>query len=62
MWGRQEICTKYSLGNLKGEDQLEDLGIWHDIIKMGLMEVGWRVWVGFILLRIGTGGRLLRTW
>jgi hypothetical protein len=29
---------------------------WEDNIKMDLKEVGWRVWTGFIWLRIGTIG------
>jgi hypothetical protein len=29
---------------------------WEDNIKMDLQEVGYGVWTGFILLRIGTGG------
>jgi len=34
---------------------------WEDNIKMGLQEVGCRVWTGSGLLRLGTGGgHLLR--
>jgi hypothetical protein len=29
---------------------------WGDNIKKDLKEVGWRVWIGFIWLRIRTGG------
>jgi hypothetical protein len=32
---------------------------WEDNIKMVLMKYGLGVWIGFISLRIGTGGRLL---
>jgi hypothetical protein len=32
-----------------------------DNIKMHLQETGWGVWTGFMWLRIGTGGGLLRT-
>jgi hypothetical protein len=32
---------------------------WEDNIKTNLREVGWRAWTGSILLRIGTGDRLL---
>jgi hypothetical protein len=32
---------------------------WEDGIKMDLREIGWRVWSGFIWLRIGTVGGLL---
>jgi hypothetical protein len=31
------------------------------ILKWILGKYGWRVWTGFIWLRIGTGGRLLST-
>jgi hypothetical protein len=30
-----------------------------DDMKMDLQEVGWGTWTGLIMLRIGTGGRLL---
>jgi hypothetical protein len=32
---------------------------WEDNIKIGLREKGWRMWIGFIWLRGGTGGGLL---
>jgi hypothetical protein len=32
---------------------------WEDNIKMDLWEIGFGVWIGFIWLRIGTGGGLL---
>jgi hypothetical protein len=32
---------------------------WEDNIKMDLKEIGLGVWIGFICLRIGTGGGLL---
>jgi hypothetical protein len=32
---------------------------WEDGIRMDLMEIGLRVWIGFIWLRIGIGGGLL---
>jgi hypothetical protein len=32
---------------------------WEDGIRMDLREIGWRVWIGFDWLRIGTGGELL---
>jgi hypothetical protein len=31
-----------------------------DNIKMDLRDVAWEAWTGFIWLRIGIGGRLLR--
>jgi hypothetical protein len=32
---------------------------WEDDIKMDLQEMGWEAWIGFIWLRIGTGGVIL---
>jgi hypothetical protein len=32
---------------------------WEDNIKMDLREMGFGMWIGFIELRIGTGGGLL---
>jgi hypothetical protein len=32
---------------------------WEDNIKMNLREMGLGMWIGFICLRIGTGGGLL---
>jgi hypothetical protein len=32
---------------------------WEDGIRMDLRGIGWGVWNGFTLLRIGTGGGLL---
>jgi hypothetical protein len=32
---------------------------WEDNIKMDLREIGLGMWIGFIWLRIGTGGGLL---
>jgi hypothetical protein len=29
---------------------------WEDNIQMDLRETGWAVWIGFIWIRIGTGG------
>jgi hypothetical protein len=29
---------------------------WENNIRMDLREVGWRVWTGFIWLRVGTSG------
>jgi hypothetical protein len=32
---------------------------WADNIKMGLREIGWMEWIGWIWLRIGASGWLL---
>jgi hypothetical protein len=32
---------------------------WEDNIKMDIREIGLGIWIGFIWLRIGTGGGLL---
>jgi hypothetical protein len=32
---------------------------WEDGIRMDVREIGWRVWIGFDCLRLGTGGELL---
>jgi hypothetical protein len=32
---------------------------WEDSIRMDLRDIGWGVWSGFTLLRIGTNGGLL---
>jgi hypothetical protein len=54
------MCTKFKSGNLKGRDHLEDLGIdGRIILEWILWKWGERVWIGFIWLRIETGGRLL---
>jgi hypothetical protein len=48
------------VGKLEGKRPLErPRRRWEDMIKMDLSEVGWGVWSGFTLLRIGTVGGLL---
>jgi hypothetical protein len=32
---------------------------WEDNVKMDVTEIGFGMWIGFIWLRIGTGGGLL---
>jgi hypothetical protein len=59
-----EMRNAYSIlvGNMKGRDLLEDLGIqwrWEDYIRMYFKEIGWGVWTGCIWLRIGTSGGVL---
>jgi len=42
--------------------QDEMVGAWADMednMKMYYHEMGWRMWTGFICLKIGTNGRLL---
>jgi hypothetical protein len=52
--------TQFWLESLKGREHLEDLGIDERItLKWVLGKEGWRGWIGFIWLRIGTGGGLL---
>jgi hypothetical protein len=53
--------TKFWLGSLKGRDRhSEDLGVDGNIIlKLVFGKQGWRMWFGFIWLRIVNGGGLL---
>jgi hypothetical protein len=54
--------TIFYLKNLKGQDHLEDLGIYEKIIlEWILRKYSGKVWTGFIWLRIGTLGRPLFT-
>jgi hypothetical protein len=49
-----------SVGNPEGKRPLRrPKHRWEDNIRMDLGEIGWKVWTGFIWLRIGTIGRLL---
>jgi hypothetical protein len=57
-----QIRNEYKiwLESLKGRDHPEDLDIdGRIILKWNLRKLGWRVWIGFIWLRIRTSGRLL---
>jgi hypothetical protein len=55
-----KMHTKFQLESLKGRNHSEDLGIDKRIIlKWILGRQGWRVSIGFIWLRIVTGGGLL---
>jgi hypothetical protein len=42
--------------NLKGRDHSEDLGVDGRISDWILEKWGWKLWTGFIWLRIGTSG------
>jgi hypothetical protein len=49
--------TKFWLGSLKGKRPLgRPRRRWEDNIKTDHREIGFGVWIGFIWLRIGTGG------
>jgi hypothetical protein len=46
--GRGEMRTKVWLGNLKGRDHSEDIGVGRRIILKWISgKLGWRVWIGF---------------
>jgi len=59
-YGGGEGFTGFWWGNLRERDVFgRPRHGWEDNIKMYLLEVGWGAWTRLILLRIGTGGRLL---
>jgi hypothetical protein len=54
------VHTTSWLGGLKGGDHQEDLGVdRRTTLRWILGNYGLGVWIGFIGLRTGTGGRLL---
>jgi hypothetical protein len=58
--GDQKSVKKFWFRGLNGDDHSEDLGEVENIILKWMSEkLSWRVWIGFIWLRIGTGSRLL---
>jgi hypothetical protein len=59
-WGRVEVHTGFQWGNLREGDHIEDLGIDGRVILKWILEK-WDggTWTRSILLRVGTGGRLL---
>jgi hypothetical protein len=58
--GRLQMSTKYWLESLKGRNRSEDLGVdGRRKIKCILGKYSWRVWIGFMWLRIGTTDGLL---
>jgi hypothetical protein len=51
---------KVLVGKSEGKRPLgTPTGRWEVGIRIDLREIGWRVWIGFDWLRIGTGGELL---
>jgi len=53
---------KFWAKNLKGKDYFKDPGVdGRIVLKCILEKLDGKVWTGFIALRIGTRGRLLRT-
>jgi hypothetical protein len=53
--GEMRNAYKILVGKPEGKIPLRRLGRrWEDIIKLGLREVGFEVWIGFKWLRIGT--------
>jgi alpha-glucosidase (family GH31 glycosyl hydrolase) len=55
-WERRQKCTRFWWESQKEKDNLENQGV--DGIRMDRRETGWRVWIGFNWLRIGTSGEL----
>jgi hypothetical protein len=54
--GRGEKCIHILVGKPEGRRPRRR---WEDNIRMDLRELGLGLWIGFIWLRIGTGGELL---
>jgi hypothetical protein len=54
------VHTTFLVGKPEGRRSVARLRRrWEDNIKMDLREIGFGMWIGFIGLRIGTGGGLL---
>jgi hypothetical protein len=51
------VYTRFLSENIKGRKHMEDLSV-DGRIKWILKKQGGRVWIGFIWLRIGKGGKL----
>jgi hypothetical protein len=58
-WKMREKCTRFWWENSKERPLGRARRGWEDGIRMDLREIGWRLWIGFDWLRIGTGGGLL---
>jgi len=55
--------TQFWSENLKGQYHAEYLrSTWKDNVRMDLMQSEWEVWTGFLWLRVGNSGGILRTW
>jgi hypothetical protein len=60
VWGRVEVHTGLSWGNLREGDHLEDPGVdGRIILKWTCERLDGGAWTGSIWLRIDTGGELL---
>ena len=55
MYGERKVANRVLVGNLRGRDHLEDLGVDSKNIKIKRLKVGWRAWTCLVCLRIGTG-------
>jgi hypothetical protein len=59
-YGEEERCIQGFIGKPEGKRPLRrPRHRWEDNIKMVLQEMEWRVWTGWIWLKVGAGGRLL---
>jgi len=62
MYGTVEKCIKYFHQKTWRKRPLRrPRHRWEYNIRMDLNEIGWKLWTGFIWLRIGTNGKLLWT-
>jgi hypothetical protein len=58
--GDKKMLTNFWLASLKGREHSGDTGVIERIILIWtLVNKFWRRWIGFVRLRIGTGGRYL---
>jgi hypothetical protein len=59
-YGKVRNAPAVLIGNPEGKDQGKIMRCWEDNTKMVLTrKQGWRVWIGLIWLRIGSGCSLL---
>jgi hypothetical protein len=60
--GEERQMYKVLVGKPEGKRPLgRPMRGWKDGLRMDPGKIGWDVWSGFLWLRIGTGGWLLRT-